>query len=292
MEWLPDDGDVKAVLQISHGITEHIGRYGAFARFMTGCGFAVIGNSHLGHGRTAATEDALGLFPEQDGWLTAVRDLRIVYDHARARYPGLPYFLLGHSMGSFLARTFMILYPEALTGCVLSGTGQQNACLIRAGLMLSAAEIRLFGPAYRSARVNLLCFGAYNRRIKPRRTPCDWLTRDNELAGRFLADNTCGFVPSVGMLSNMLCGIHFVGARRHVEKMRKNLPLLLISGDQDPVGDYGAGVRKVARLWERAGIRDVTMKLYPGARHELLNETNRLEVYGDILAWLNEKMRG
>lgn len=290
MEWLPDDRNVKAVLQIAHGITEHIGRYDTFARFMANNGFAVIGNSHLGHGQSAPEEKDLGFFTESGGWDMAVHNIYLVYEKEHAKYPGLPYFLLGHSMGSFLTRTFITKYQNILSGCIISGTGQQTGCLINTGLIMAGIEKKLFGARKQSARLNLLCFGAYNRRVFRHRTPCDWLTRDDEIIDRFIADDTCGFVPTIGMFSDMLSGIKYVGKRNNIDKMQKDLPILFISGDQDPVGDYGNGVKKVFNLFLDSGIRDVTLKLYVGARHEVLNETNRQEVFNDILDWINNRL--
>lgn len=291
MEWLPDDKNVKAVLQIAHGITEHIGRYDTFARFMANNGFAVIGNSHLGHGQSASEEKDLGYFTDTGGWDTAVRDIYLLYERERGKYPEIPYFLLGHSMGSFLTRTFLIKYQNILSGCIISGTGQQTGCLINTGLIMAGIEKKLFGPRKQSARLNLLCFGAYNRRVVRRRTPCDWLTRDGEIVDRFIADDTCGFVPTIGLFSDLLGGIKFVGKRKNISKMQKDLPILFISGDQDPVGDYGKGVTKVLNLFSNAGVTDVTLKMYKGARHEVLNEIIRQEVFNDILEWINSRMK-
>ncbi|SHI10815.1 Lysophospholipase, alpha-beta hydrolase superfamily [Sporobacter termitidis DSM 10068] len=290
--WLPDGGDVKAVLQIAHGIAEHIGRYDEFGRFMADNGFAVVGNSHLGHGRSAGRDEDRGFFADKSGWDAAVDDMHKLFEKTRAEYPGLPYFLLGHSMGSFLTRTMLIKYRDGLSGCIISGTGQQTDALLNLGLALAGIEKRLYGGRKQSPRLNLLCFGAYNRRIKPLRTPCDWLSRDQDIVDKFIADEACGFVPTVGIFSDMLGGIKFVGKKSNVDKMRKDLPVLLISGDQDPVGDYGAGVEKVYRLFKEAGVRDVAMALYKGARHEVLNETNRPEVYADILRWIGDRMQG
>lgn len=289
-EWLPDDKNVKAVLQLSHGIMEHIGRYDTFARFMANSGFAVVGNSLLGHGKSAAAETDIGFIAEKGGWDFAVSDMHLLLEKTRIDYPNLPYFLLGHSMGSFLARTFLTRYHNILTGCIISGTGQQASILLNAGLAAAAAERLLFGPRCRSARLNHLCFGAYNRRIPNHRTPSDWLTRDHDIVEKYLADPVCGFVPSIGLFADMLGGLKIIGKKKNVEKMQKNLPILFISGEEDPVGDYGAGPQKVYRLFKDVGMSDVTLKIYEGARHEVLNETNKEAVFQDILDWINLKI--
>jgi alpha-beta hydrolase superfamily lysophospholipase len=290
MLWLPDDGTVRAVIQLSHGIAEHIARYDAFARFMADNGFLVAGNSLQGHGLSAAGETGRRVFADKNGWDIAVNDMRALYEKESAEYPGLPYFLLGHSMGSFLARTFIIRFPELLTGCVLSGTGQQPGLLIHVGLAAAGLEKALFGAGCPSVRLNRLSFGAYNRRIPHHRTPHDWLSRDAEIVDLYEADDACGFVPSAGMFSDMLGGIRFIGKKKNIGRMRKSLPVLMISGVEDPVGDYGKGPKKVRDLFEAAGLPDVTLKLYEGARHEVLNELNRREVFQDILRWLQERM--
>jgi alpha-beta hydrolase superfamily lysophospholipase len=290
MEWLPDDMNVKAVLQIAHGIAEHIGRYDTFARFMANNGFAVVGHSHLGHGQSAAEEKDKGIFANKDGWETAVRDMRLVYDRTRGTYPELPYFLLGHSMGSFLARTFLIRYQNLLTGCIISATGQQGLVLLNTGLAIAGLEKLLHGPRYRSVIASKLSFDTYNKRILNPRTPCDWLTRDSEVVDKYVADEDCGWVPTIGLFADMLGGLKIITKRKNAAKIQKDLPILMIAGDQCPVGDYGAGPKKVYALFKDAGLSDVTLKLYEGARHEVLNETNKEEVWQDVLDWIESKM--
>ncbi len=289
-QWLPDDKNVKVVLQLSHGIMEHIGRFDTFARFMANNGFAVVGNSILGHGKSASDEPDIGFIAKKDGWDLAVRDMHLLWENTSSKYPGLPYFLLGHSMSSFMARTFLIRYQNLLTGCILSGTGQQASALLNAGLIVAGAERLLFGPRHKSAHLNHLCFGVYNRRIPNCRTPSDWLTRDHDIVEKYMADTVCGFVPSVGLFADMLHGLKYIGSKKNIAKMRKNLPVLLISGTEDPVGDYGVGVIKVNKLFRDAGMYDVTLKLYEGARHEVLNETNKEDVWQDVLHWMTDRM--
>ena len=290
MKWLPESGNPKAVLQIAHGIVEHIRRYDDFAGFISDHGFVVVGNSHLGHGRSSAEERDKGFFAEKDGWSTAVADMRRLYDTTHAEYPSLPYFLLGHSMGSFMSRTFLIRYPDLLSGCVLSGTGQQPGALLSSGLAVAGISKALFGGRKKSPGLNKLSFGAYCKRIPSPRTPYDWLSRDAAMVDKYIADDDCGYVPTAGLFCDMLGGIRFIGTRKNIGKMRRDLPVLLASGTDDPVGDYGKGPKKVFSLFKNAGLTDVTLKFYDGARHEILNETNRREVYGDILNWLNTKI--
>ncbi len=289
-QWLPDDMNVKAVLQIAHGIAEHIERYDTFARFMADHGFAVVGNSHIGHGKSAPDVKDRGFFADSGGWDTAVSDMHLLYEKEHGKFPSLPYFLLGHSMGSFMAITFLIKYQNILTGCVISGTGQQAPILINAGLAIAGVEKLLHGPRKQSARLNMMSLGTYNKRIPNHRTPSDWLTRDSAIVDKYMADDACGFVPSVGLFADMLGGLKFIGKRKNINKIDKNLPILLISGDQCPVGNYGAGPRTVYNLFKGAGLSDITLKIYKDARHELLNETNKQEVFQDVLDWINSKM--
>lgn len=291
MRWLPDDGNVRAVLQIAHGIAEHIARYDTFARYMANNGFAVVGNSHLGHGLSVATEEDMGYFADSGGWDTVVDDIHQLSKLLHQTYPDKPYFILGHSMGSFLTRTYLIKYPQQFAGCILSGTGQQTGALLDVGLLMAGVEKRLHGGRRQSAHLNQLCFGAYNRRIANHRTPNDWLTRDREIVDKFTADITCGWVPTIGIFGDMLGGIKFIGNKKNVAKVHKDLPIFLIAGREDPVGDYGVGPEKVLRLYQQAGIKDVTLKLYDGARHEVLNEINREEVFSDVLQWLESRMK-
>lgn len=287
IQWLPEGAAPKAVLQLVHGIAEHIGRYEEFALFLAANGYVVVGNSHLGHGRSAATPEAQGFFAEKDGWNFAVQDIHQLYQTTRARFPGLPYFMLGHSMGSFLVRTLLIQYKPALSGCVLTGTGQQPRLLLELGLMLANTEKHLCGPRKKSPMLQSLVFGAYNRRIPGFRTPYDWISRDPAIVDAYIADEDSGYVPTASLFADMMGGIRFIGNPRHIDRMQKNLPFLLLSGAADPVGDYGKGPQKVTALFSNAGLTQVALKLYPEARHEILNETNRQEVYKDILAFMD-----
>ena len=286
--WLPRQRP-RAVVQIVHGVAEHMGRYEDTARFLTEHGFAVCGEDHLGHGLTAG-DGAFGYFGPENGWDTVVRDVHRLRQRMGERFPGLPYFLLGHSMGSFLTRTYLIRYPGTVTGAVLSGTGQEAGVLVAFGRGLSALLCRIKGPDYVSPFVYQLSLGSYNRAFRPNRTDSDWLSRDQASVDAFLADPLCGFQPTVGMFRDMLGGILYIGSPANASGMDPDTPILFLSGDHDPVGSMGRGVRKVEKLFRQAGCRDVTVKLYPGARHEILNETNRSQVQDDLLHWLEKNI--
>ena len=289
-EWVPDC-DINAVVQISHGICEYAGRYAPFARYLASKGFVVVANDHLGHGQSVLSEEDLGYFGPLGSWETVVADIEQLRQLTSEKWPEAPYFLLGHSMGSFLARTWLIRHPEVeLAGVILSGTGQPAAPVLAAGRMLCDADVLKNGPRHRSLDIYGMAFGSYNKKIEPRRSPYDWLTRDEAVVDAYAADPLCTFTPTSSLFREMLSGLATVGSAREISRMSKDIPIILMSGDADPVGGWGVQVAKVYSLLVRAGCRDVAYKFYPGARHEILNETNRAEVYKDILDWLCAKI--
>lgn len=284
------EGAPRAVIQLAHGIAEHVERYDNFAAYLAEHGFLVVANDHLGHGMSAGDAAALGFFSPVRGWDMVLSDMHTLYTRTHGDFPALPYILLGHSMGSFLARSYLCKYPGGLSGAILSGTGQQPGPLLTAGLAAGRLEIRRHSPQYRSKLLNTLAFGSYNRRCKPRRTEYDWLSRDEAVVDAYIADPLCGFTASAGLLTDMLGGIRYVQDSENLRKMDKALPVFFFAGDADPVGDYGKGVRRAYASFLAAGMQDVTLKLYPGCRHECLNELNKAEVYADVLAWLELKL--
>lgn len=279
--WRPE-GKVKAILQIAHGVAEHVERYDDFARFLNQSGIMVVAGDHLGHGKSIT--NVQGWFAESDGWFHVVRDLKSIFD---ANYDeSLPYFMLGHSMGSFLLRTFLIKYPQLpLAGAIISGTGVQPTPVLKAGIAVCNIEGKRHGFDKVSKLVNDLAFGSYNKRTE-QHTTHDWLSRDEEQVSKYLSDSLCGFDVTTGLARDMMGGISYIQKVYNLELMNKSLPVLFISGDMDPVGNYGAGVRKAYTMFRNAGMSAAEIKLYPGGRHEMLNETNRQEVYDFILDWL------
>lgn len=280
------DGAPVGIVQIAHGIAEHVMRYDAFAEYLARQGFLVAANDHLGHGKSLSDESCMGFFAETGGWELAVGDMHKLAEQLSGEYPGLPFFLFGHSMGSFLARTYLIRYPGELTGAVICGTGQQASGLIQSGRSIGRAEIRRKGAKYRSQLLNSMAFGAYNSKIEAKRTDYDWLTRDPAVVDAYIADPLCGFIPTAGLFTDMMDGLAYISRRANMEQMRKDLPVLFISGDKDPVGDYGSGVMKAYTYFLNAGMTDVTLKLYHDCRHEILNELCKEQVMGDVLRWL------
>ena len=290
VEWIPEHRNPIGVVQIVHGISEYILRYAPFADYLTEHNFVVVGSDHLGHGKTARSPKEYGFLAPKDGWKCLAEDVYTLRMKTAARFPGLPYFMLGHSMGSFVARTYLIRWPGTLSGCILSGTGQESTALIGAGRGITALLSGIKGPSAHSALVTALSLGPYNRQFKPTRTPVDWISRDTGIVDSYAADPLCQFVPTIGMTRDMLYGLSFIAKPEHLRQMDPNTPVYFFSGDQDPVGGNGSGVKKVVKLFRAAGVKDLTLKLYPGGRHEMLNEINRSEVYADTLAWLESKL--
>ena len=289
VEWLPE-GQPKAVLQISHGVAEYILRYEPFAEYLTVRGFAVAGHDHLGHGSSVAPGGARLYFGPKGSWHWVVDDIYTRRDLLGKRFPGIPLFLLGHSMGSFLARTYLIRYPGTLDGAILMGTGQMSSALIAGGRAVSALERRKVGADHASPTVDKLAFGSYNKVFAPNRTDFDWLSLDPENIDRYIEDPLCGGNVSVGLFREMLSGLRFIAKPDNLKKMNANTPILFISGAMDPVGNCGKGVQRAYRSFQKAGARDVSIRLYPELRHEILNEACREDVYRDLYQWLSEKL--
>ena len=281
--WEPE-GAVRGTVVIIHGISEHIGRYDQFARFLTAHGFAVVGGDLPGHGGSVSETAPQGCIT--GGWKELADAVYQLYKYTKETCLETPCFLLGHSMGSFLARTFLIDHPEAeLAGAVLSGTAWQPGALLKAAQTLCRMEARRVGMDGVSQRVYDLAFGAYNKPFAPNHGPFDWLTRDEAAADRYVADPKCGFVPSVGLLWAMMNGLAYNEKKAGLSRMNKALPVFFVSGAEDPVGSAGKGVEKSAAAFRAAGMQQVQLRLWPGGRHEMLNEINRQQVYETLLAW-------
>lgn len=283
--WLPS-GQPAAVVQIAHGMAEHSARYARFAEALTAAGYAVHASDHRGHGGTAGSVEAQGHMSDHQGFDVAVDDLHTVNGWIREQHPGLPVFLLGHSMGSFLSRAYAVRHGSGLAGLVLSGTATDPGLLGRVGSVVAGLEARVRGRGARSALMTTLSFGEYNKAFKPNRTDFDWLSRDEAEVDAYIADPYCGATFSAGHWQDLLGGLMWVNRDDTVARIPQDLPIHLVAGAVDPVGGEKAGEVVAAQL-RRAGIRDVSTTWWPGARHEILNETNRDEVTADIVAWLD-----
>jgi len=288
MEWLPEEQAPRAVLQIAHGVSEYIARYDGFARYLNEQGIAVVGNDHLGHGGSEGETPVY--FGEKDGWTHVVDDLYTLHLMTQDRWPQLPSFIMGHSMGSFLVRSYLIRYPGTVTGAVIMGTGYQPAAVIAAGRLVARAEARRHGRSAVSPLVNKMAFGSYNKGLTPHRTEFDWLSVDCGNVDRYVADPMCGKPGTVGVFLDMMDGFAFNQNPENLKKMDPSTPVLFVSGACDPVGGSGKGVRQAYQSFLNAGVKDVQLKLYDGLRHEILNEKEKDQVRADILAWLEKHL--
>lgn len=288
--WEPETS-VKAVLQISHGMIEYIERYDEFAGYLNERGIAVIGNDHLGHGHTVNNEAELGYFCKRNMSATVVNDLYAVTKYAKKKYPDVPYFLLGHSMGSFMARRYLMTYGSCLTGAIICGTGRQPGMALLAGRLICAAIGAVKGENYRPEFVRKVCFGSYNERFEPAETENDWLTKDKAVVRAYNSNRLCTFSFTVNGYKTLFEVLSYIQNKRNIERIPKELPVFMIAGEEDPVGDYSKGVKSVYYTYKKAGVRNISLKLYPGDRHEILNETDKEKVYGDVYAWLDRTMQ-
>lgn len=290
--WTPDTGVPVAVLQISHGMVEYVDRYDAFARYMAEQGFLVVGHDHLGHGGSVTSQDSWGYFTEGDGSHILVEDLHTLRTLVQQEYPGLPYLMLGHSMGSFILRRYLMEHGDSLTAAVISGTGYKPELLADVFLAVCRVIAALRGWGCHSRLAKELFFsGAFHKFDMDGSRPEDsWLTNDAEIVRRYYAEPRCTFPFTVSGFYTITRLVKADQNPANIGKTPKELPLLFVSGDQDPVGDFGAGVRKVCELYRKAGQQKVKMLLYPGARHEVLNEVKRNEFWKDILDWCREQL--
>ncbi len=292
-EWHPEDtGKVNAVVQIAHGMAEHSGRYSSFAEVLVNAGFAVYAHDHRGHGETAGALENIGYFADENGWELVVEDTHRITEIIKERLPGIPVFLFGHSMGSFISRNYIFLHGEDLHGVILSGTAGDPGLLGSIAILLAKLEIIRKGGKAASPLMNYLTFSDYNKQFRPNRTDFDWLSRDNDEVDKYIEDPFCGGIFSAGLFLDLLRGLKQINRRQNAERIPKDLPIYLMSGDRDPVGKNGKGVLQVFKAFEKTGIGDVDCKLYQGGRHEMLNEINREEVYKDIIEWLGNKLSG
>ncbi len=287
-KWLPE-GEPRAVVQIIHGIAEFVERYDAFANFLTSQGFAVVAEDHMGHGQSINGDGIQGYF--HGGWFTAIEDTMQLMKDIQKEFPNVPYILFGHSMGSFMARTILCKYPDSgIRAAIICGTGWQPAFALPALIKVVESVCSKTGETVPDEKLQSLVFGSYNKKVEHPRTPFDWLTRDAKIVDAYIAHPLCGFTASCGLLRDMMKGIHFVEQPGNLAAMRKDLPVFFIAGGDDPVGPYGKGVQTAANAFRKSGMKDVSVRIYPLMRHEILNEINKEEVYGDVLKWIESKL--
>lgn len=282
--WAPE-GQPKAIVQIVHGIAEFVERYDDFANYLTNLGFLVVAEDHMGHGQSINGEGIQGYF--HGGWFTAIEDTMQLMRDTMAQHPGVPYVLFGHSMGSFMARTILCQYPDCgISAAIICGTGWQPTAALPAMIKMVELVCKVTGETRPSEPLQGIVFGSYNKRVEHPRTPFEWLTRDKEIVDAYIAHPLCGFTASCGLLREMVRSFRYIQDPANLAQMQKDLPVFFIAGGDDPVGPYGKGVEKCADVFRKSGMTDVSVKIYPLGRHEILNEINKEEVWGDVAHWV------
>lgn len=288
--WIPEE-EPKAVLQIVHGMAEYVERYNEFAVKMTKRGFLVTGEDHLGHGKTVPEGGTYGYFCKNDPATVVVRDVHRLKKLTQKKYPGIPYFLLGHSMGSFITRNYLCKYGSGIDGAVIMGTGMQPKPLLILSKTIAAVQKVFYGPKHVSGLIDRGGFGNYNKKISNPRTSVDWLSKEESRVDAYVEDDKCGFVFTVNGFQTLFELIWRLYKKENLAAMPKELPVLFASGTEDPVGDYFEGVQRAIDSFKEAGMKNITVKKYETDRHELLNETDREQISNDICRWLEEKLQ-
>lgn len=287
-EYTPDSGEVKAVIVMHHGMAEHQGRYQAYFEYLTSQGFAVFMHDMANHGKSNVDFNISGYFGEKDGYKALIADLKTVFDMAKAEYPDKKIIVFGHSMGSFIVRCFTAQYGNEIDGAVFMGTGGPNP-IAGMGDKISAFIAKTKGKFYKSKTLDKLTFGSYNAKFEGR-TPFDWLTRDNAIVDKYIEDKYCGFLFSAQGMNDLVKLNIAANTKEWYSAVPKDLPILIVSGELDPVGEYGKGLRTIEANLIGTGHKKVTLKLYPDCRHEILNELNKEEVYADINSFIVNKV--
>ncbi len=288
--WMPEKGVSQArnVIHINHGMAEHSARYAPIAERLTRAGAIVYAHDTRGHGRSVQGHDLLGHYADQDGWNKVISDVKCVNEHIREQHPTLPLVIFGHSMGSFVVRCFMKRNPDAATAMILSGTASHSLVDIikaRAGITL---ETFRHGPKGRSELLDALSFATYNKVFAPNRTVADWLSRDPREVDKYVNDPLCGYLCTNQFWSDLIGGIEEIRLPSAIRPLKKTMPVLMFSGERDPLSFHPTehGIRKLANMYETAGMQNVAVKLFPNGRHEILNETNRQEVIDFLIEWM------
>lgn len=273
--------EAKAWVHILHGMAEHAERYDDYAQALVSQGFSVVAHNHRGHGNVHS--EALGLFSKKDGWNKVLNDVDIVRGCIT---DDKPYFLLGHSMGSFIAQAYLTTNPKPISGLILSGTNIQPSALLKSGHVVAKVERFRLSPLKTSKLLHYLSFDSFNNAFKPIRTELDWLTRDEEIVDKAIDDPRCAFVCKIQLWLDLFSGLINLYANKGYKSIQANLPIYIFGGDQDPVGMKGKGLYLLSKAYKEAGQKQVDLKIYEGGRHEMLNETNRKEVYDDTIKWI------
>lgn len=286
VRYMPEDREPVCVVQLVHGMAEYIERYEEFARFLTERGCVVTGNDHLGHGKSVGEDKLYGYFCEQDPATVVVRDVHRLKKMTQKEYPALPYVIVGHSMGSFILRNYLTMYGSGITGAVIMGTGYQPRAAMLATRFIVELQKVFLGSKHVSKFCDKVSFSSYNKRIPDAKTAFDWLCKDEKSVRRYMEDPLCGNVFTLNGFQTLAELILRAHDPKRLRKIPADLPVLVVSGDADPLGEYGKGIPKVCEGLRGAGVRDVEMHLYETCRHELLNEPERGQIMEEIYGWI------
>lgn len=287
-KWEPEDADIKGIVQISHGMAETAARYKRFAKVLTNNGYIVYANDHRGHGKTAGSVEKLGYLGDDNGFERLVNDMQKLSLIAKEENPDLPLFLFGHSMGSFAAQRYIMLFNDEIDGLILSGSNGNQGLILNLGIWLAKREVKKHGPKSKSPKLNDLSFGKNNTHFKPNITEFDWLSSDMAEVDKYVEDPYCGTVFTAGFFYDFLNALKTIEDRNNFHMIPKGLPIYIFSGEKDPVGKFGKGVVNLFNRYKDLGVKDINYKLYKEGRHEMLNEVNRDEVMDDVVQWLDK----
>lgn len=288
-KWYDDNlKNYKGVVQLVHGMEEFIGRYDEFANFLADNGFIVVGHDHLGHGNSVKDDSELGNLGCKNGWFRLAEDIHILQNKIKEEYPDIPYFIMGHSMGSLLTRTYATIYNDNVTGIIISGTSGQKNGMLYLGVLLANIIKAFKGEKYKSKLLERAVTGSFNNNFKPTRTEADWTTSDEKRVDEYMSVAKPDRKFTVESYLQLFKGSIYLNDMRKI-KNTPNIPILIFSGDKDPVGANGKGVKRVYNILKEAGVENITLKLFKDGRHEMLNEVNREEVFEFVLNWLESK---
>ncbi len=289
--WKPTDGAVKAVLLILHGMAEHSARYDEFATLLTKKHIAVYAPDHRGHGQTALKSNAtMGWFAETGGWQRVVDDALELANLIATEHPEVPLFIMGHSMGSFLTRTLIAQNPDLVDGAIIMGSGASQGLLGKIGKKIASRNVKKYGSTHPDKQMDKLSFGSFNKKIAGAKTPFDWLSRDEAKVKEYIDDPLCGFLCTSRFFCDLIDGVEMANDRHLASRLPADLPMLIISGTDDPVGKYGKGVKRVHELYQGSAIEDLSLSLIEGGRHELLNETDRETTMEYLTTWITTRI--
>lgn len=281
------DGEPKAILQIVHGMIEHLGRYDAWAEFLVEQGYIVVGNDHLGHGKSIQSENHWGYFCEGDAVDVLVEDAHTTRELISKDYPDIPYFILGHSMGSFVTRVYLSRHGEGLAGAIVMGTADMSNSLISGGKFMTKVVKAFHNGFYRSKFLNDLVINGNDKKFTNDTYSKSWLTKNKEIVDIKAKDPAANYLFTTNGILGLMDIIATINKPETFKATPVDLPMLLVSGADDLLGDRGEGIKRVYKKYQAAGIKDLTWQLFATDRHEILNELDKDKVYNDLLAWLN-----